>query len=150
MQLVRSVPVPTGLSLTPLACLVFRVFAAGAQRRNMERLTLACGGMAVNSTEDISEEMLGWAGQVRSGKQLARKQRQRDLRPRFGSCPVFSGNLFFASIDLVDERVLAVFFFLIYFLFFIVSPAWSTFLAGPLQDLRCRVACISTPPSLLL
>ncbi|CAN0193800.1 unnamed protein product, partial [Ectocarpus fasciculatus] len=30
----------------------------------MERLTLACGGMAVNSTEDISEEMLGWAGQV--------------------------------------------------------------------------------------
>ncbi|CAM9371310.1 unnamed protein product [Pylaiella littoralis] len=35
-----------------------------AKRRNMERLTLACGGMAVNSTEDISEEMLGWAGQV--------------------------------------------------------------------------------------
>lgn len=34
----------------------------------MERLTLACGGMAVNSTEDISEEMLGWAGQVRNGK----------------------------------------------------------------------------------
>ncbi|CAN0076467.1 unnamed protein product, partial [Ectocarpus sp. 8 AP-2014] len=39
-----------------------------AKRRNMERLTLACGGMAVNSTEDISEEMLGWAGQVRNGK----------------------------------------------------------------------------------
>ncbi|CAN0189289.1 unnamed protein product, partial [Scytosiphon promiscuus] len=35
-----------------------------AKRRNMERLTLACGGMAVNSTEGISEEMLGWAGQV--------------------------------------------------------------------------------------
>eukprot|EP00903_Cladosiphon_okamuranus_P019182 g17644.t1 len=35
-----------------------------AKRRNMERLTLACGGVAVNSTEDISEEMLGWAGQV--------------------------------------------------------------------------------------
>lgn len=35
-----------------------------AKRRNMERLTLACGGMAVNSTDDISEEMLGWAGQV--------------------------------------------------------------------------------------
>eukprot|EP00752_Nemacystus_decipiens_P014358 g12772.t1 len=35
-----------------------------AKRRNMERLTLACGGMAVNSTEDLSEEMLGWAGQV--------------------------------------------------------------------------------------
>lgn len=30
----------------------------------MERLTLACGGVAVNSTEDIAEEMLGWAGQV--------------------------------------------------------------------------------------
>lgn len=30
----------------------------------MERLTLACGGMAVNSTEGISEDMLGWAGQV--------------------------------------------------------------------------------------
>ncbi|CAN0160802.1 unnamed protein product, partial [Scytosiphon promiscuus] len=35
-----------------------------AKRRNMERLTLACGGMAVNSTEGISEDMLGWAGQV--------------------------------------------------------------------------------------
>ncbi|CAM9613263.1 unnamed protein product [Laminaria digitata] len=35
-----------------------------AKRRNMERLTLACGGMAVNSTDDIAEEMLGWAGQV--------------------------------------------------------------------------------------
>lgn len=34
------------------------------QRRNMERLTLACGGMAVNSTEDLSAEMLGWAGSV--------------------------------------------------------------------------------------
>lgn len=34
------------------------------QRRNMERLTLACGGVAVNSTEDLSKEVLGWAGQV--------------------------------------------------------------------------------------
>ncbi|CAM9971485.1 unnamed protein product, partial [Sphacelaria rigidula] len=35
-----------------------------AKRRNMERLTLACGGVAVNSAEDIEEEMLGWAGLV--------------------------------------------------------------------------------------
>ncbi|CAM9448086.1 unnamed protein product, partial [Discosporangium mesarthrocarpum] len=30
----------------------------------MERLTLACGGMAVNSTEDLSPDMLGYAGKV--------------------------------------------------------------------------------------
>lgn len=30
----------------------------------MERLTLACGGVAVNSTEGLSREMLGWAGHV--------------------------------------------------------------------------------------
>lgn len=42
------------------------------QRRNMERLTLACGGMAVNSTEGISEDMLGWAGQVTIQKQSKR------------------------------------------------------------------------------
>lgn len=30
----------------------------------MERLTLACGGVAVNSTEGLSLEMLGWAGHV--------------------------------------------------------------------------------------
>ncbi|CAN0032064.1 unnamed protein product [Ascophyllum nodosum] len=35
-----------------------------AKRRNMERLTLACGGVAVNSTDDMSEDMLGWAGEV--------------------------------------------------------------------------------------
>lgn len=35
-----------------------------AKRRNMERLTLACGGVAVNSAEDIEEDMLGWAGHV--------------------------------------------------------------------------------------
>lgn len=35
-----------------------------AKRRNMERLTLACGGMAINSTEDMSEDMLGYAGRV--------------------------------------------------------------------------------------
>lgn len=35
-----------------------------AKRRNMERLTLACGGMAINSTEDMTVDMLGWAGKV--------------------------------------------------------------------------------------
>ncbi|XP_040856525.1 T-complex protein 1 subunit zeta-2 isoform X2 [Ochotona curzoniae] len=35
-----------------------------AKRRNMERLSLACGGMAVNSLEDLSVECLGYAGLV--------------------------------------------------------------------------------------
>jgi len=35
-----------------------------AKRRNMERLALACGGMAMNSSDDIQEEHLGYAGQV--------------------------------------------------------------------------------------
>lgn len=35
-----------------------------AKRRNMERLTLACGGNAVNSVEDLCEEDLGFAGKV--------------------------------------------------------------------------------------
>lgn len=35
-----------------------------AKRRNMERLTLACGGIAVNSLEDLSPEVLGKAGVV--------------------------------------------------------------------------------------
>ncbi|KAH9187780.1 hypothetical protein AeNC1_010239, partial [Aphanomyces euteiches] len=35
-----------------------------AKRRNMERLTLACGGMAINSTDDMDPNMLGWAGRV--------------------------------------------------------------------------------------
>ncbi|RHY15646.1 hypothetical protein DYB25_008686 [Aphanomyces astaci] len=35
-----------------------------AKRRNMERLTLACGGMAINSTDDMDVNMLGWAGKV--------------------------------------------------------------------------------------
>ena len=35
-----------------------------AKRRNMERLTLACGGMAINSTDDMTPDMLGWAGHV--------------------------------------------------------------------------------------
>jgi T-complex protein 1 subunit zeta len=35
-----------------------------AKRRNMERLQLACGGEAVNSVDDLSEDMLGFAGQV--------------------------------------------------------------------------------------
>lgn len=35
-----------------------------AKRRNMERLSLACGGMAINSVDDIEPSMLGWAGKV--------------------------------------------------------------------------------------
>jgi len=35
-----------------------------AKRRNMERLALACGGMAMNSVEDLSEDCLGYAGLV--------------------------------------------------------------------------------------
>lgn len=30
----------------------------------MERLTLACGGFPINSVEDLSEDMLGYAGKV--------------------------------------------------------------------------------------
>ncbi|EZA47557.1 T-complex protein 1 subunit zeta [Ooceraea biroi] len=35
-----------------------------AKRRNMERLALACGGIAMNSVDDLKEEYLGWAGVV--------------------------------------------------------------------------------------
>jgi len=35
-----------------------------AKRRNMERLALACGGNAVNSFEDLTEDVLGYAGVV--------------------------------------------------------------------------------------
>ncbi|KAI4814213.1 hypothetical protein KUCAC02_003416 [Chaenocephalus aceratus] len=35
-----------------------------AKRRNMERLTLACGGIAMNSIEDLTPECLGHAGLV--------------------------------------------------------------------------------------
>ncbi|XP_011305359.1 T-complex protein 1 subunit zeta [Fopius arisanus] len=35
-----------------------------AKRRNMERLALACGGVAMNSVDDLQEENLGWAGLV--------------------------------------------------------------------------------------
>ncbi|XP_034235831.1 T-complex protein 1 subunit zeta [Thrips palmi] len=35
-----------------------------AKRRNMERLALACGGMAVNSVDDLDESCLGYAGLV--------------------------------------------------------------------------------------
>ena len=35
-----------------------------AKRRNMERLSLACGGIPVNSVEDMSPEILGFAGSV--------------------------------------------------------------------------------------
>merc|ERR1719447_2378864 len=33
-------------------------------RRNMERLSLACGGLALNSFDDMTEESLGYAGAV--------------------------------------------------------------------------------------
>ena len=35
-----------------------------AKRRNMERLTLACGGVAMNSIEDMDKDMLGYCGKV--------------------------------------------------------------------------------------
>jgi len=35
-----------------------------AKRRNMERLTLACGGSPVNSVNELNENVLGWAGSV--------------------------------------------------------------------------------------
>lgn len=35
-----------------------------AKRRNMERLVLACGGLAVNSLDDLDESNLGYAGLV--------------------------------------------------------------------------------------
>lgn len=35
-----------------------------AKRRNMERLQLICGGTAQNSADDLSPEVLGWAGLV--------------------------------------------------------------------------------------
>jgi T-complex protein 1 subunit zeta len=36
-----------------------------AKRRNMERLTLACGGQPVNSFDELEPEMLGWADSLR-------------------------------------------------------------------------------------
>ncbi|EON68963.1 T-complex protein 1 subunit zeta [Coniosporium apollinis CBS 100218] len=35
-----------------------------AKRRNMERLQLICGGTAMNSVDDLSKDILGWAGTV--------------------------------------------------------------------------------------
>jgi T-complex protein 1 subunit zeta len=35
-----------------------------AKRRNMERLQLICGGVAQNSVDDLSPDVLGWAGLV--------------------------------------------------------------------------------------
>jgi T-complex protein 1 subunit zeta len=35
-----------------------------AKRRNMERLQLVCGGVSQNSVEDLTPEVLGWAGDV--------------------------------------------------------------------------------------
>ena len=35
-----------------------------AKRRNMERLALACGGMSMNSVDDLTPDCLGHAGLV--------------------------------------------------------------------------------------
>lgn len=35
-----------------------------AKRRNMERLTKACGGKPMNTVDDLTPECLGWAGHV--------------------------------------------------------------------------------------
>ena len=35
-----------------------------AKRRNMERLSLACGGSAMNTFDDLDESCLGFAGSV--------------------------------------------------------------------------------------
>lgn len=35
-----------------------------AKRRNMERLQLVCGGIAQNSVDDLTPDILGWAGTV--------------------------------------------------------------------------------------
>lgn len=35
-----------------------------AKRRNMERLQLICGGIAQNSVDDLTPDVLGWAGSV--------------------------------------------------------------------------------------
>ena len=35
-----------------------------AKRRNMERLSLACGGEAVNSVDELTPECLGFAGEI--------------------------------------------------------------------------------------
>ncbi|EPS44613.1 hypothetical protein H072_1428 [Dactylellina haptotyla CBS 200.50] len=35
-----------------------------AKRRNMERLQLVCGGVAQNSVDDLTPDILGWAGSV--------------------------------------------------------------------------------------
>lgn len=35
-----------------------------AKRRNMERLQLCCGGIAQNSVDDLTPDVLGWAGLV--------------------------------------------------------------------------------------
>jgi T-complex protein 1 subunit zeta len=35
-----------------------------AKRRNMERLQLICGGVSMNSVDDLTPDVLGWAGKV--------------------------------------------------------------------------------------
>lgn len=44
-----------------------------AKRRNMERLQLICGGTAQNSVDDLSPDVLGWAGKV-TEKQLGEEK----------------------------------------------------------------------------
>jgi hypothetical protein len=47
------------LLLTLLVCAAARL---RAKKRNMERLTLACGGFAINSVEELSPDCLVRAG----------------------------------------------------------------------------------------
>jgi chaperonin GroEL (HSP60 family) len=53
------------LGTKKLGCCCWQIIALRrAKRRNMERLVLACGGDAVNSVDDLTEDCLGWAGLV--------------------------------------------------------------------------------------
>ncbi len=45
-----------------------------AKRRNMERLSLACGGMAMNSFDDMTPDVLGYAGLVYEHVLVCNKQ----------------------------------------------------------------------------
>ena len=47
-----------------LLCQAGIVALRRAKRRNMERLSLACGGYAVNTVDDMEPECLGFAGKV--------------------------------------------------------------------------------------
>lgn len=59
-----------------------------AKRRNMERLTLACGGVPVNSVEDLEADILGWAGSMRE-ETLGEEKYTFVEEPRLGkSCTI--------------------------------------------------------------